>query len=219
MNKNKKTNDKVADRKTKTEDDNIFWMSPNRLVALTDGVFAITMTLLVLELHTETLWEFDEWIEFYSYALGFFSLGVYWILHHYIFHFVKRSTGGLIWLNIIFLAASSMVPFWTRVINLGSDAPHPHPDFLTFFFGAHIVFFNLILLALWKFATTDKYLVGRKFNSRIVPAFTKVIIIGSVLVAIAAVGSIFIPAIGYLLFIAAAFFLVTTVYGPHKIFS
>jgi uncharacterized membrane protein len=217
MNKEKEIKTK---KKTKDfmNDPGPFWMSPDRIVALTDGVFAITMTLLVLELHAETLFHLEEWIEFYSYALGFFSLGVYWILHHYIFHFIKRSTGGLIWLNIIFLATSSMVPFWTRVLNLG-DKASVSSEYLAFYFGLYMIIVNLILLGLWQFATTNKYLVGRDFDMRIIPPFKKVIIIGTIIVAISSIGGIIYPMIGFFLFAAAAWFLITTIYGPHKIFK
>ena len=210
--------DNMNKKKDLMRDPGPFWMSPDRIVALTDGVFAITMTLLILELHTDTLFHSEEWIEFYSYALGFFSLGVYWTLHHYIFHFVKRSTGGLIWLNLVFLAISSMVPFWTRVLNLGDHAP-VSSEYLTCYFGLYMIGVNLILLGLWKFATTKKYLVGRDFDTRIIPAFTKVIIIGTLFVAIASIGGIFYPIIGYFLFAAGAWFLIATIYGPHKIFK
>ena len=78
---------------------------------------------------------------------------------------------------------------------------------------------NLILLGLWKFATTNKYLVGRDFDTSIVPAFTKVIIIGSIIVAISSIGAIFYPIMGFFLLAGAAWFLVTTIYGLHKIFK
>ena len=93
-------------------------MSPGRVEALSDGVFAIVITLLVLELsvpnflghgdpgHPTSLWEMR--MELYNYAVGFLSLGIYWILHHYVFHFIKRSDGILAWLNILYLAFASL---------------------------------------------------------------------------------------------------------------
>jgi uncharacterized membrane protein len=215
MNKDKKSHSK------KTDDD-VFWIPPDRIVALTDGVFAITMTLLVLELRAEYLWKSDEWIKFYAYGLGFFSLAVFWILHHYIFHFIKRSTVGLLWLNIIFLAFSSMVPFWTLVINEGPDAPEPYPQYITLFYGLFMIAVMLTLNGLWWFATKNKYLVGRDFDPKIVPAFHKVILVGIIILVVSSVSSALpepINYLGYLLFAAAVWFLVATIYGPHKIFK
>ena len=214
MNKDKKSKSKEID------DDDVFWISPDRLVALTDGVFAITMTILVLELRAETLWHYEHWVEFYSYGLGFFSLGVFWTLHHYIFHFIKRSTGGLVWLNIAFLAFSSLVPFWTVVINKASESPFP--EYIAFYYGLYMITVFLTLIGLWQFATKNKYLVGRDFNPRIVPAFYKVILVGIIILVISSVGSIlpgYLSNLGYLLFASAAWFLVATIYGPHKIFK
>ena len=163
----------------KNKDDDVFWISPDRLVALTDGVFAITMTILVLELRAETLWHYEHWVEFYSYGLGFFSLGVFWTLHHYIFHFIKRSTGGLVWLNIAFLAFSSLVPFWTVVINKASESPFP--EYIAFYYGLYMITVFLTLIGLWQFATKNKYLVGSDFDPKIVPAFNKVIFVGIII--------------------------------------
>jgi uncharacterized membrane protein len=197
-----------------------FWISPDRIVALTDGVFAITMTLLVLELHYETLWQFEHWVEFYTYALGFFSLGVFWSMHHYIFHFIKRATGGLIWLNVAFLAFSSLVPFWTIVINKTEESPFP--EYITFYYGMYMITVFLTLIGLWLLATKNNYLVGRDFDPRLVPSFYKVIIIGIIILVIASVGSTLpgnLAYLGYLLFAAAAWFFVATIYGPHRIFK
>ena len=93
-------------------------LSTARIEALCDGVFAIAMTILVLEIaipgleepahgevseaSLEMIWDLLA-TEFVPYAFGFLTLGVYWILHHYIFHFIRRSDGVLAWLNIVFL--------------------------------------------------------------------------------------------------------------------
>ncbi len=197
-----------------------FWISPNRIVTLTDGVFAITMTLLVLELHASTLWQYEHWIEFYSYALGFFSLAVFWTLHHYIFHFIKRSTGGFVWLNVVFLAFSSLIPFWTVVINNSPESPFP--EYITFYYGMYMITVFLTLIGLWQFATKNKYLVGRNFDLKIVPPFYKVILVGIIIIVIASVGSIlpgYLSYLGYLLLVAGGWFLFVTIYGPHKVFK
>jgi uncharacterized membrane protein len=212
--------DSSEENKDPIDDKGPFWMSPDRIVALTDGVFAITMTILVLELRAEVLWHSEHWIEFYAYGLGFYSLAVFWTLHHYIFHFVKRSTGGLIWINVVFLAASSLVPFWTVVIN--SPEVATFPEYIAFYYGLYMIIVMLTLIGLWQFVTKNNYLVGREFNPKIVPAFNKVVIVGIIILIISSVGSILpghLANLGYLLFLAGAWFLVATVYGPHKIFK
>ena len=94
----------------------------NRVEALTDGVFAIAMTLLVLELgmpvitggpvNTELLRRlFELWPKLLVYVLSFVLLGMTWVHHRLMFHYIERSDGKLAWMNIIFLMFVALVPF------------------------------------------------------------------------------------------------------------
>ena len=116
----------------KKQDKKNMWnlgVAPSRIEALCDGVFAIAMTILVLELSLdsviiETLAGVhggDFWHTFtavYSYIMGFIVLGIYWAFHHYMFHFIKRSNGVLVWLNILFLIFAALVPLSTKVARV-----------------------------------------------------------------------------------------------------
>lgn len=101
---------------------------PERLSTLADGVFAIVMTLLVLELsvpvvkglsgNSELLLKLAElWPEFLIYGLSFMILGLFWVIHHSIFADVKRYDTTLVWLNIAFLMFVSLVPFSTALVG------------------------------------------------------------------------------------------------------
>lgn len=100
-------------------------LSKGRIEALSDGVFAIAMTLLVLELkipdlphdvsQAELLSKLREMLpHFYSYALTFILAGVFWAFHHFTFHFIRHTTRLLLWLNTIFLMFVSLLPFSTH---------------------------------------------------------------------------------------------------------
>ena len=102
--------------------------SPERLRTLADGVFAIVMTLLVLELgvpvakglsrNTELLHQLGEmWPEFLIYGLSFLILGIFWVIHHTIYAEVKRYDTTLVWLNILFLMFVSLIPFSTALVG------------------------------------------------------------------------------------------------------
>ena len=107
--------------------------TPNRLEFLTDGVFAIVMTLLVLEVsipeiaHPSLQSELPRrllelWPKLYSYALSFIVLGLLWTLHHRSFHSIKRCDNALIWLNIVFLMFVALIPFSTSLLgNYGTE--------------------------------------------------------------------------------------------------
>ena len=99
----------------------------NRLETLVDGVFAIAMTILVLELRApQTLGPgglaqglVDLGSRFATFLISFIVLGVYWFAHHQVFHFVLRVNRTLVWLNILFLmgiaSSRSPPPSWAHI--------------------------------------------------------------------------------------------------------
>jgi len=97
----------------------------NRLETLVDGVFAIAMTILVLELRApQTLGPgglaqglVDLGSRFATFVISFIVLGVYWFAHHQVFHFVLRVNRTLVWLNIHFLMGIALVPFAASVMG------------------------------------------------------------------------------------------------------
>ena len=97
----------------------------NRLETLVDGVFAIAMTILVLELRApQTLGPgglaqglVDLGSRFATFVISFIVLGVYWFAHHQVFHFVLSVNRTLVWLNIFFLMGIALVPFAASVMG------------------------------------------------------------------------------------------------------
>jgi uncharacterized membrane protein len=92
-------------------------MRKNRLEAFSDGVIAIIITIMVLDLkvphgeHLETLVPLIP--IFLSYVLSFVYLGIYWNNHHHLFHAVQTVTGGILWANLHLLFWLSLIPFAT----------------------------------------------------------------------------------------------------------
>jgi len=92
-------------------------MQKNRLEAFSDGVFAIIITIMVLELkipHTDNINDLKPLIPvFISYVLSFIYVGIYWNNHHHLFHVVERVDGKLLWANLHLLFWLSLFPFAT----------------------------------------------------------------------------------------------------------
>ncbi|HEX5439190.1 MAG TPA: TMEM175 family protein [Gemmatimonadaceae bacterium] len=92
-------------------------MGPGRLEAFSDGVLAIIITIMVLELHTphETSVAALRPVlpVFLSYVLSFVYLGIYWNNHHHMLHVTQRVNGGILWANLHLLFWLSLVPFVT----------------------------------------------------------------------------------------------------------
>jgi len=92
-------------------------MQKNRLEAFSDGVFAIIITIMVLELkipHTDNINDLKPLIPvFISYVLSFIYVGIYWNNHHHLFHVVEQVDGKLLWANLHLLFWLSLFPFAT----------------------------------------------------------------------------------------------------------
>jgi uncharacterized membrane protein len=104
-------------------------MERDRLTAFSDGVVAIIVTIMVLELkppHGPTLADLAElWPVFLSYVLSFIYVGIYWNNHHHFFQLVKRVDGAVLWANLHLLFWLSLIPFATAWMGENDFAPAP----------------------------------------------------------------------------------------------
>ncbi len=103
-------------------------MNKTRLEAFSDGVLAIIITIMVLEIKVP---HGAEWADlqpllpvFSSYVLSFIYIGIYWGNHHHLLHTVKSVTSGIIWANINLLFWLSLVPFATGWMGENHFAPN-----------------------------------------------------------------------------------------------
>jgi uncharacterized membrane protein len=103
-------------------------LSKNRIEALADGIFAVAMTLLVLDIKMPEsvtyasdadVWRLLASLEhaLASYVISFFMLSVYWIGHHLHFHFIERTDRALLWINLYLLLCICLVPFTTDLVG------------------------------------------------------------------------------------------------------
>jgi uncharacterized membrane protein len=101
----------------------------SRVEAFSDGVIAIIVTIMVLELHApeepgfEHLWAL--WPTFLAYALSYAYIAIYWVNHHRLFTMATRVTNGLVWSNIALLFCLSLVPFTTAYLGNQHFAREP----------------------------------------------------------------------------------------------
>ena len=99
-------------------------VTKNRLEAFSDGVFAIAITLLVIELHPPVLEPGEtlahglwlEWPSYVAYLVSFLTIGVIWLNHHRVFAQVVRVDGPLLVLNLNLLLWTALIPFPTAVV-------------------------------------------------------------------------------------------------------
>jgi uncharacterized membrane protein len=104
-------------------------MKATRLEAFSDGVIAIIITIMVLELkvpHAATLADLKPLLPvFLAYVLSFIYVGIYWNNHHHLLHSTKQVTGGILWANLHLLFWLSLFPFTTGWMGDNHLAPTP----------------------------------------------------------------------------------------------
>lgn len=151
-------------------------LSTNRLEAFSDGVFAVAITLLVLNLQVPQLASASElvsslgalWPKLLSYALSFVIVGIYWVAHHNTFHYIKRSDRNLLWLNILLLMCIVFLPFPTALLG-----QYPEQRVSIIIYAGTLVITGLVLQALWWYATSRYRLVDRNIDPRLVQRATR----------------------------------------------
>src|SRR4051812_35387009 len=104
-------------------------MEKDRLAAFSDGVIAVIITIMVLELkapHDVSLSALKETTPvFLSYVLSFIYVAIYWNNHHHFFHLVRRVGGTMLWANLHLLFWLSLIPFATSWIGEHAFSPIP----------------------------------------------------------------------------------------------
>ena len=110
-------------------------MHKGRLEAFSDGVIAVIITIMVLELKLPSGHDLNAFAQILprlcSYVLSFVFIGIYWSNHHHLLHATDRVSGGVLWANLHLLFWLSLVPFATEWLGESHSAPLP-----TAFYGA-----------------------------------------------------------------------------------
>ena len=156
------------------EDKSGFNLSTHRIEALSDGIFAFAMTLLVLTLTLpDTLGQSTniglpdllsgQVHKFLNYFFSFLILAIFWIMHHQQFHWIRRVDTRLLWINIITLMFVALMPFSTDIAGDFSDEVAAEV-----FFAGNVMALGLLLLANWAYATRNHGLVDSDIGQKVI---------------------------------------------------
>jgi TMEM175 potassium channel family protein len=149
----------------------------DRIVNLTDGVFAIAITLLVLDLKVPNISEnlvvtelpsdlLALWPKYLGYLLSFVVISIFWTIHHSIFRSIRSYDRGLVWLNFLFLMLVAFVPFPTSL--LGEYGNHQLPVAI---YAGTLAAGRLVLTAIYWYATVQSALMYREEDPQTVRFF------------------------------------------------
>jgi uncharacterized membrane protein len=123
-------------------------MSKGRLEAFSDGVIAIIITIMVLEMrapHGAALGDLGPlWPVFLSYILSFVHVGIYWNNHHHMLHAVRNVTGAVLWTNLHLLFWLSLMPFTTAWMGENHFAAWPVAIYGVALLMSAIAYFMLV---------------------------------------------------------------------------
>ena len=146
----------------------------NRILGLSDAVFAFVVTLLVLDLAipslpmdatSSDLWEAlsGEWVRFLDYGISFLIAGAWWNAHHRTFRYIRDSDSTLQSLNLFFLLWITLLPFFTRVF---SENPGVQLGYVLYAIDQAAAGFTVALL--WWYATRNHRLVDKNLSHDVI---------------------------------------------------
>ena len=141
--------------------------STNRVEAFSDGVFAIAITLLVLEIKIEPaqfdhLWRAlaDEWPAYLAYVTSFFTIGGVWLAHHALFGRLASVDPVLMRLNILLLMVVSFLPFPTGLMAEALRGPESAERAAVVVYGVSAGVIELLMASAWRYAASQPGLLA-----------------------------------------------------------
>ena len=175
-------------------------MSKGRLEAFSDGVLAIIITIMVLELKVPHGTDLEALAPLFpvllSYLLSFIYIGIYWNNHHHMLHAASKVTGGILWANLHLLFWLSLVPFVTAWMGDNHFAPLPVALYGVVLFMAGCAYF-ILARALASHHGADSAIaraLGDDFKGKISVA----------IYAVAILLALYLPALAGVLYVAVA---------------
>ncbi len=137
--------------------------TPERLSAFSDGVFAVLITVLVLELRPPEQPTFHAllllWTRWLSYAVSYLFIAIVWTNHHYLMRYATEATPRLLWTNFAHPFSMSLLPLSTAWMAVSELSPEPVAFYASVFFLVNATYIGLI----WE-------LIDRRRRDKIPPA-------------------------------------------------
>lgn len=141
----------------------------DRTLAISDGVFAFAITLLVLDLTVPTITGATstdllnalstDYITFFTYTLSFLIAGIWWNAHHRNFEHIHRSNTTLRWLNLLFLLWIALLPFFTKILSHYQNLPLG-----VILYAVDQAAAGIFLTLIWTYASHNHLLIDRNMK-------------------------------------------------------
>lgn len=154
-----------------------------RIEAFSDGVFAVAITLLILNIQAPTtpdlltdsaLLDFfhKQWPTLLAFVTSFATIGIMWINHHRLFTHIKRTDNNLLVLNLLLMLVIVFIPFPTALLAL-QYATHPEMHYAAVLYSGTNVLLAIVFNVLWRYASHKNRLLDPKADPHAVQAITR----------------------------------------------
>jgi uncharacterized membrane protein len=181
-------------------------MGKNRIEALTDGIFAVAMTLLVLDIKppvhlrfetSEALIDHLSVLEhsFVMYAISFVVLAMFWLGHHLQFHFVRHVDRRLLWINLAFLLLAVVVPFSTNLVG-----DHGHLQLPVVLYAVNLLVLTLLLFLQLRHLAASPHLTAPDLTPEAIAHLRRQLLLFGVVPVVSIAASFYSPRLGMYLY-------------------
>lgn len=183
------------------------WLTVERLGAITDGIVAIIVTILVLGIEVPKDHDFDaEGVVAFLwkverpvlvYLVSFFLVWAYWLQHHVMFHYVVRTDRRLVYLNGLFLFLLSLLPFTTDLVGAYRGVP-----VVETLVGVNYFLSGLVLYWMWRYCIANPYLLRKEIASSVERSIGRRMLIAPALSLLGIVAALIYFRLGNLIFVS-----------------
>jgi len=185
-------------------------MEKSRLEAFSDGVFAIVITLLILDIRFPDVdySQFGKTLvsllpRILAYVMSFIIIGVYWVTHHNSMHAIRKTDRSFLWLNILLLLCISFIPFPTSLLGR-----YPFQAGPIIIYGVTLIVCNAVGYLMIVYVWYHPHLAIPEFSKTYMRSHTPVYIFVNVLYLCAILLAHPLPLLSYLIYIAVVVFLI-----------
>jgi uncharacterized membrane protein len=183
-----------------------------RVEAFSDGVFAIAITLLIIEVHVPSRLHAGDlghellrlWPSYLGYLTSFLTIGVMWLNHHYVFGLIDRVDRTMLLLNTLLLLLIAFVPFPTAVLAQFVETDGARAAAVLY--GATLTLTAITFFAWWRYASTDRRLIAPGVPDEVIDDITRAYAPGTILYGGSALVGLVAPWVSAGLYLAIALF-------------
>jgi uncharacterized membrane protein len=194
----------------------------SRLETFADGVMAIAITLLILEIDVPHL-EGDgslgaalarQWPSYAGYVVSFLTIGIIWVNHHHMFSVIERSTSAFLMLNVLFLMTIAALPWPTALV-----AEYIQDDVrrtaATMVYGGTMTAISVMFNVVWRYASYDARLLPRTVDRAALAKINRNYLAGPVVYSAATLLALVNPWISLVIFALLALYYLVPTSGPR----